>query len=70
VCVLAISVFAKAARYVKILFMTQTAVMLTSAKYCMKLLLFWHIFSDTEGKIISDFRNIMTGLERSNVSYK
>jgi len=46
VCVLEIRVFAKAAHYVKISFMTQHAVTLTSVKYCMKHLLLWHIFSD------------------------
>ena len=54
VCVLDIKVFAKAAHYIEISFMTQHAVTLTSFKYRMKLFLLWRIFNDTEGKIISD----------------
>ena len=63
VCVLEIlKAFAKAAHYIKVSFMTHSGVTLTSAKYCVKLLLLWHIFSDIEGKIISDLCNIMPGL--------
>jgi len=54
VCILEIKVLAKVAHYIKISFMTQHAVTLTYVKYCMKHLLLWHIFSDIEGKIISD----------------
>jgi hypothetical protein len=70
VCVLEIKVSAKAAHCIKISFVIQSAVTLTSVKYCMKRLLLWHIFNDTEGKIISVCCNIMSGLERSNASYR
>ena len=59
VCILDIIVFAKVAHYIKILFMTKCCYINICQLYET---LFWHIFNDIDGKIISDSYNIMLGL--------